>query len=137
MNMFPTPEEFNDLVERIGFSPVPERFRSLISNVAITVEDEPSAADRAIVGLSPDETLLGLYVGIPRTARGEGYALALPDRIVIYRLPTIEAARDDKLSLEEVVRETIWHEVAHHFGLDEDEVGRRESERTGKRRSKD
>lgn len=123
-------QEFAALVEDVGWSSVPERFRPLISNVALLVEDEPSAADRESVGLPEGDTLLGLYHGIPRTVRGDmyGVGMALPDTITIYRLPILQAAAEDGISVRQMIEETIWHEVAHHFGLDEDEVARRERE---------
>ncbi len=123
------PKEFEALVADIGFDPVPEKFRPLIENVALMIEDEPDDEMRELIGLSDDETLLGLYVGVPHTERGEWYNLVLPDKIVIYRLPSLEAAEEDGLSVRQVVEETIWHEVAHHFGLSEEEVGRREHDR--------
>ncbi len=121
-------EEFEALVADIGFDPVPEKFRPLIENVALMIEDEPSKETRESTGLSDDETLLGLYIGVPHTARGENYNLVLPDKIVIYRLPSLEAAEEDGISVRQLVEETIWHEIAHHFGLSEEEVERREHE---------
>lgn len=126
-----TPAQFEALVGEIGFSPVPERFRGLIENVALLVEDDVDEETRREMGLSDDETLLGLYRGIPRAARGDGYGIggALPDAITLYREPILDAAYEDGLPVRQVVEETIWHEVAHHFGLDEDDVRRREEER--------
>ena len=125
-----TPQEFSDLVADIGWSPVPERFRTLISNVALLVEDEPSAETRRELDLPGEDTLLGLYHGIPRTARGESYGIGMvmPDTITLYRLPILQASDEDGISVRQMIEETIWHEVAHHFGLDEDEVERRERE---------
>jgi predicted Zn-dependent protease with MMP-like domain len=123
--------EFEQLVADIGFSPVPERFREHIANVALIVEDDVLEETRRDMELPDDETLLGLYHGVPHTARGESYGIggALPDTITLYRLPIIDAAREDGLSVRQVIEETIWHEVAHHFGLDEEAVERRERER--------
>ncbi len=122
--------EFEELVSSVGFSPVPDKFRSMIANVAITIEEEPDEPTRKNMKLPDNETLLGLYHGLPLSARGEGYGYGnLPDKITLYRLPIIRAAREDGLSVRQVIEETVWHEVAHHFGLDEDEVERRERER--------
>ncbi|MFA6095934.1 MAG: metallopeptidase family protein [Candidatus Paceibacterota bacterium] len=123
-----THEEFEALVGEIGFSSVPERFRVELSNVALTVEDEPDSSVRAEFDLGDEDTLLGLYQGIPHTERGVDYA-ALPDKIIIYRLPTLEAAEEDRLPVRKIIEDTIWHEVAHHFGLSEHDVERRERER--------
>lgn len=130
-NLCMVSDEFSSLVAHIRWSPVPERFRSLISNVALLIEDEPTLETRQSLDLSEGETLLGLYHGIPRTARGESYGvgMVLPDTITLYRLPILAAAAEDGISVRQVVEDTIWHEVAHHFGLDENEVGRREAER--------
>lgn len=120
-----TYREFEELVADIGLAPVPERFRDRLANVAILVEDDVSEETRLRMGLAPDETLLGLYQGVPHTERGSEYGFVLPDTITIYRLPTLEEADETGLSVRKVIEETIWHEVAHHFGLDEDQVASR------------
>jgi len=126
-------EEFNALIEQ-GFEKLPQWVREKIENVAILVEEEPSEEERRLQGLSDDETLLGLYKGIPLSERGEmyGVGLTLPDTITLYRGPIEEAAREDGLSVAQVIAETIWHEFAHHFGMDEHEVNLREAERDGR-----
>lgn len=128
-----TPEGFEALVGEVGFSAVPERFRKLIENVALLIEGDVDEQTRQEMALPDDETLLGLYRGIPRAARGDGYGIGgpLPDTITLYREPILDAAYEDGLPVRQVVVETIWHEVAHHFGLDEDEVRKREGERGG------
>lgn len=141
-------KEFEKLVAD-GFARLPEKFRRKIRNVGFVVEDEPSAEVRTEMGLRGDETLLGFYRGIPRTARGGEYGVGptLPDVIYIYRRPTekeahyrLGALSNNKRSrviaesrgetvrnaVREVVAETVWHEVAHYFGLDEEAVARRE-----------
>jgi len=126
-----TPESFESLVAEIGFSPVPEKFRALIKNVALCVEEDVSQETRHDMELPSDETLLGLYRGIPLSARGDHYGGGtLPDTITIYQTPIERAAREDGISVRQVIEETIWHEVAHHFGLDENEVRKREDERS-------
>ncbi len=125
-----TGEEFEKLIEE-GCLLLPEKFRARIRNVALLVEDEPSEEVRELEDLSEDETLLGLYQGIPNTARGDTYGVGptLPDTITLYRLPIEEAAREDGEDVRKVIAETIWHEYAHYFGMDEDEVQFRESSR--------
>lgn len=122
-------EEFVALVEEIGFSAVPEKFRQKIANVALVVEDEPNREIRAEFDLGDEDTLLGLYQGIPHTERGVDYGSVMPDKIVLYRLPILQAAEEDRVDLKMIIRDTIWHEVAHHFGLSEEDVEKRESER--------
>lgn len=140
-------EEFERLVEE-GYEQLPQWVRDKISNVAVLIEDEPSEEVRKIEGLGENETLLGYYHGIPLTARGEHYGIGItmPDTITLYRLPILEAAleslstlkdeenvRDRNSNMREAVKkevaDTIWHEFAHHFGMDEHEVRSREDVR--------
>lgn len=122
-----TREAFEALVAEIGLSPVPEKFRDKIKNVAFLVEDEPSEEVREFEGLEDDETLLGLYRGIPQTARGEHYGvgMCLPDTITLYQIPIEEVAEETRDDIRHVIADTIWHEVAHHFGLDHDDIAER------------
>lgn len=118
---------------------MPQWVREKIKNVAVLVEDEPSPEDRKAEGLAEDETLLGLYKGIPLTERGDlyGVGMTLPDTITVYQIPIEEVAEEERLRLnlnleeatKKVVAETIWHEFAHHFGMDEGEVREREERR--------
>jgi len=125
-------EDFEKLVGE-GFERLPQWVREKIKNVALLVEDEPSQEDREAEGLSHDETLLGLYKGIPLSARGEEYGvgMTLPDTITLYQWPIEDAAEEDGKDVRDVVAETIWHEFAHHFGMDEGEVRDREQKRDG------
>ncbi|HEY4516692.1 MAG TPA: metallopeptidase family protein [Candidatus Paceibacterota bacterium] len=131
-----TRSEFEKLVEE-SFERLPLWVREKITNVAVLIDDEPSDEVRRQEGLADDETLLGLYHGIPLAARGENYGvgMTLPDTITLYQIPIEEEARDIlrvyetrifKEVVKEVVAETIWHEFAHHFGMDEGEVRARE-----------
>jgi len=135
-------KEFEKLVAE-GFERLPQWVREKIKNVALLVEDEPSREDREAEGLGEDETLLGLYKGVPLTARGQEYGVGatLPDTITLYQLPIEDAAFDDVGSYDlpiftdavrKQVAETIWHEFAHHFGMDEHEVRDREQKRDSK-----
>ena len=130
--------EFEKLVEE-GFERLPQWVREKIKNVAVLIEDEPSEEDRKREGLDEHETLLGLYKGIPLSARGEyyGVGMTMPDTITLYQLPIEDAAGEelsrsnlDNRAYQEVVKkivaETIWHEFANHFGMNEEEVRRRE-----------
>lgn len=86
---------------------LPDDIGELMTNVAVTVEDEPP----------PGQNLLGLYEGVPWGKRGPYYAGALPDKITIYRLPLERIARGDPERLRFAVRRTVFHEIAHHFGI--------------------
>jgi predicted Zn-dependent protease with MMP-like domain len=116
-------EDFEKIAEE-GFERLPEWVRLKIKNVALLIEDEPSEEDRALNNVQEDETLLGLYKGVPLNERGAHYGegFVMPDTITLYRLPILEAAKEDKLDVRDVVADTIWHEFAHHFGIDEDGV---------------
>lgn len=118
-------EEFESFVKE-GVDAIPEKFRSLIKNVGFFVDNEPTVTQRRQNHLRPGETLLGLYEGIPRTVRGAEYGgLVMPDRITIFKKP-VEAEADTGEKVRQLVIDTVWHEVAHHFGLGEREVERRE-----------
>ena len=119
--------EFEKLVAE-GFERLPQWVREKISNVALLVEDEPSEEVRKQEGLEEGETLLGYYHGIPLSARGEQYGVGptMPDTITLYQVPIEQAAEEDATDVRDVVAETIWHEFAHHFGMDEHEVRHRE-----------
>jgi len=123
-----TREEFEQLVEEEFLNAIPEKFRPHIKNVAFLVEDEPSQEVRKQEGLLAGETLLGLYHGIPTPMRGDWYGMGttMPDTITLYQMPIERAALEDGLHIRQIIRETIWHEVAHHFGMDEHTVRHRE-----------
>ena len=122
-----------------GFEAIPERFRARVANVVFLVENEPSREVRRQEGLAKDETLLGHYQGLPLAERGDHYGVGatLPDAIVMYQHPIEEEAAallkerggNFIAAVREVVADTVWHEVAHHFGFDENEVRDREDRR--------
>jgi len=124
--------QFEQLVVE-GFALIPEEFREKVKNVALLVEDEPSDEVRREQELADDETLLGLYTGVPLAERGDLYGVGpvLPDTIVLYQKPIEEEAGEDPEAIRKVVCDTVWHEIAHHFGFDEDEVRWREDGRAG------
>src|SRR3989344_6597306 len=95
--------EFEQLVAE-GFEHLPQWVREKIKNVALLVEDEPSEEDRKAQGLGEDETLLGLYKGIPLSERGENYGvgMTMPDTITLYKLPIEQAATEDKMDVRDV-----------------------------------
>ena len=102
----------------------PELLRR-VHNVDVVVERRPTARDRKIARVGAGQTLLGLYHGIPLTHRGEYYNLVLPDKISVYQEP-IEAVCETDDEVREQVRKTVLHELAHHFGIDDnrlDELG--------------
>lgn len=110
------PRHFDQIVED-ALASLPARFRRRLLNVALVVEPEP-----------PRPGLLGLYQGRPLTRRSVAEPWALPDRITIYQGPHERMARslDD---LRHIVADTVWHEVAHYFGMNESQVRRWERRR--------
>jgi predicted Zn-dependent protease with MMP-like domain len=104
-------DRFEGLVSE-ALDEVPADLAALMDNCVVLTEDEPPSGD-------PD--LLGVYVGTPLTERDAGYSMVLPDRITVFRLPILAMCDTD----EEVVREvrtTVVHEIAHHFGIDDDRL---------------
>ena len=97
---------FEELV-RHAIDELPADIRTEMSNVEVTVEDEPPRGQR----------LLGLYRGIPLTRRGSNYSGVLPDKITIYRGPLERLYGSDPEELRRQVRRTVRHEIAHHFGI--------------------
>jgi predicted Zn-dependent protease with MMP-like domain len=100
---------------------LPEKFLQHVRNVAIVYADEPTPEQRLKLKLRDDQTLFGLYEGIPQIQRGANYNMVLPDKITIFKLPILYASHDEA-SLREHIRHTLWHEIAHHFGLDHDRI---------------
>ena len=110
--------DFYKLVER-ALEGLPPELSSLLDNVAIVVEDWPDYSTPLVSG-GPEETLYGLYEGVPLTERGAGYFGFLPDKITIFRGPLERDFATQEL--EEQVRITVVHEIAHYFGFDEERL---------------
>ncbi|MFQ5945484.1 MAG: metallopeptidase family protein [Anaerolineae bacterium] len=98
---------------------IPVELADQFSNLEIVVRDAPTDEELSAVGLPPEETLLGLYEGVPLTERGGTYDMVLPDRIVLFQRPIEQICEDDD-EIRWQVRETVVHEVAHHFGIDDE-----------------
>ena len=108
--------EFDEIVER-AVRRIPARFRRRLHNVAFIVEEQ-----------GPSPNLLGLYHGHPLTQRSVSEGFNLPDTITIFQRPHERLARDRR-HLEKLVEDTVWHEVAHYFGMNEAQVRRAERRR--------
>jgi predicted Zn-dependent protease with MMP-like domain len=114
-------EEFEAAVAE-ALDGLPPELGARIENLAVVVEDEPSDELLRELDLDPEEeTLYGVYQGVELGARGGSYGGALPDRVVIFRLPLLEACDSRREVLREI-RATVVHEVGHYFGLDEDQL---------------
>ena len=118
-------EKFEELVDKAVKS-LPEEFLDHLDNVEVLVDDRPSLNQLSKSRLKPNQTLLGLYEGVPQTRRGSNYGMVLPDKITIFQ-QTIEAiCRSDEEIMAEVGK-VVRHEIAHHFGISDArlrEIGR-------------
>jgi predicted Zn-dependent protease with MMP-like domain len=115
-----SPDEFDRLVSA-AYAGIPGRFRKRMKNIALVVEAEPSPAQLSRGRVSRGGTLLGLYEGRPLTRRSVFEPYAWPDRITIFQGPHERLARSPEHLLQ-LIDETVWHEVAHYFGMNELEV---------------
>lgn len=113
-------EEFSALISR-AMDELPQEYIRGLDNVVITYDDEPSEQQRVEMKLRSHESLFGLYQGVPLTKRGAGYNLVLPDKITIFKFPML-AATHDEASLYKQVKHTLWHEIAHYYGLGHDRI---------------
>ena len=111
---------FEALVER-ALAGIPSPFRECLAEVAIVIDDEPADGQLRDNGLARDESLYGLYEGVPRTEYGADWVTA-PNRITLFRLP-LEEDFPDPDDLADEVRITVIHELAHHLGIDEGRLG--------------
>lgn len=100
---------------------IPEPFSDNIENIAFMVEDQPTAMQRKELGLRPCDALFGLYQGVPLPKRGGNQHSIVPDVITIFRHPMIDI-HTDVVQLKKQIFKTVWHEVAHYFGLDHDRI---------------
>jgi predicted Zn-dependent protease with MMP-like domain len=121
-----TDEQFDSIIAK-ALDELPDQYTSNMNNVAIVMQDEPTDSQREKLRLRCNETLFGLYEGIPLTQRGAGYNLVLPDKITIFKHPILHASNTIE-DFEKQVKHTVWHELAHHYGLQHDRI--HEIERT-------
>lgn len=115
-----TDQEFMALVDA-GLDQLGPSVHERMQNVAVVIADRPSHEQRESIGLKPEDTIFGLYEGVPQTERGLSEDVLLPDKITIFKEPILAVYRDPS-DIKQCVANTVWHEVAHHFGMDEDEV---------------
>jgi len=108
-------ERFEWLVAR-AIEALPDEFLSRLENIDVVVEDSPTKSQLASVGLRRDQTLLGLYEGVPLTKRSSHYGLVPPDKITIFQKP-IEAKCRNNAKITDEIQRVVKHEIAHHFGI--------------------
>lgn len=114
-------EEFDRLITR-AMDELPQEYIKGLDNVAILYADEPDEYQRDKSHLHDHDLLLGLYEGIPLTKRGAGYTFVLPDKITLFKLPLLMVAGEDEATLFEQIKRTLWHEIAHYYGLGHDRI---------------
>lgn len=113
-------EHFERLVSR-AIDEMPEQYVRHLDNIVITYADDPNQHQTAKLRLRGDSLLLGLYEGIPLPQRGAGYNLVLPDKITLFKHPLLAVSHDDS-SFYKNIKHTLWHEIAHFYGLDHDKI---------------
>lgn len=112
-------EHFQQLIDR-AFDRLPALHRDNVKNVALLYEQEPSPEQRVKLELRHDQTLLGLYEGVPLSQR-QGATHLFPDKITLFKGP-LTAMVSNEHELQEEVYHTLWHEIAHYYGLDHDQI---------------
>ncbi len=113
-------EDFDALITEV-MDELPKEYIERLDNVAITYADEPTEQQRIKLKLQCNQTLFGLYEGVPLTKRGAGYNLVLPDKITIFKNPLLSVSHD-VIELKQNTKHTLWHEIAHYYGLDHDRI---------------
>ena len=108
-------EEFDRLITK-AMDELPQKYIKGLDNVAIVQADEPTQEQTIKMKLDNQHLLLGLYEGIPLTQRGGGYSYVLPDKITLFKY-AIQAVSYDEATLFEQIKRTLWHEIAHYYGL--------------------
>ena len=121
-----TEERFEKIVKE-GIKAIPKRFLEKLDNVDIVIEDEPTSWQFKKLKTKNGFLIFGLYEGVPKTKRGS-YGMVLPDKITIFKKPIEQIARSEE-GIKEIVKNTVWHEIAHHFGFSEEGVRKAESKK--------
>lgn len=112
-------EHFQELITR-AYKKLPEPHQSNIKNVALLFEQEPTPEQRVKLELRNDQTLLGLYEGVPVSQR-QGVERVFPDKITLFKGPLTSMAQSET-DLQNEVYHTLWHEIAHYYGLDHEQI---------------
>lgn len=115
-----TDDQFDALITR-AMDELPQEYIKGLDNVAIVYADWPDERQAKKSGLRKHDLLLGLYEGIPLPARGAGYNLVLPDKITLFKQSILRVVRDEDELFEQIKR-TLWHEIAHYYGLGHDRI---------------
>ncbi len=112
--------QFDAIISR-AMDQLPQQYIQNLDNVAVTYAEAPTPEQLRKQGVREGQLLLGLYEGIPLTKRGAGYNLVLPDKITLFKQPLLLVSRNEVEFFDHVKR-TLWHEIAHHYGLGHDRI---------------
>lgn len=118
-------EHFDQLITR-AMDELPQEYIEGLQNVAIVMADEPNEEQKQKLKLRHDSLLLGLYEGVPRTARTGNEPGLLSDKITLFKYPIMAVSHDESSFFEQIKR-TLWHEIAHYYGLDHDRIDQLEA----------
>lgn len=118
-----TDERFQQLIDE-ALGELPKRSLDHLKNVAILFEDEPNPEQRVKLQLLPYQSLYGLYEGVPLAFR-QGQSTTLPDRITLFKLPILGSSANET-ALKEQIKHTLWHEIAHYYGLNHSQIHEKE-----------
>ncbi len=119
--------DFERLVKKALIA-LPKGIRKKMDNIALVIEKRPSSEEKQKIGIRAGGILLGLYEGVPKTTWGRNFGQTLPDKITIFQESIESFARTDE-EITELVKNTVWHEIAHHFGFSEKEIRSLEKKR--------
>ena len=115
-----TDQQFDALITR-AMDELPQHYIKGLKNVVIVMADEPTDEQRQTMKLGAHNLLLGLYEGVPLTQRGSGWSGMLPDKITLFKNEILAVAHDED-SLFQQIKRTLWHEMAHYYGLSHKEM---------------
>ena len=121
-----TDSQFDEFITR-AMNELPQKYIKGLENVAIVMSDNPTDEQITKMKLNKTQLLLGLYEGIPLTNRGAGYNFVLPDKITLFKNSILAVASSDQEIFEQIKR-TLWHEIAHYYGLDHAQIGKLQSQ---------
>ena len=117
-----TDEQFDVLITR-AMNALPQEYIRNLNNVAVVMADEPTAEQLGKQGVRHGQLLLGLYEGVPLTQRGAGYQFVLPDKITLFKHPLVRISHSNE-DLQANIQRTLWHEIAHHYGMSHADIDR-------------
>jgi len=120
-----TDSQFDDLISK-AMNELPQKYIKGLDNVAIVMADDPTPEQVIKMKLDRSQRLLGLYEGIPLTNRSAGYSFVLPDKITLFKNSILTVANSDQDVFEQIKR-TLWHEIAHYYGLDHTQIDKLQS----------